>query len=233
MKTAVLIDGAFFLKSFRRAFPDRDPRDAESVAKTVFSVAIEHLRRAKRPKDALYRIFFYDCPPIEKKMHFPISGKAVDFAKTPEAIFRRELHASLRKQRKTALRLGQLSDHVDWAIKAESLIRLRRGDVAWQSLQDADFQLNVKQKAVDMKVGLDIASLAYKRLVDQIVLIAGDADFVPAAKLARREGIDFILNPMGQSISPDLYEHIDGLHSVKLNRLVEQAPASTADPQEV
>jgi uncharacterized LabA/DUF88 family protein len=44
---------------------------------------------------------------------------------------------------------------------------------------------------------LDIASVAYKRQADQIVLVAGDADFVPAAKLARREGIDFILDPCG------------------------------------
>lgn len=40
------------------------------------------------------------------------------------------------------------------------------------------------------------------------------ADFVPAAKLARREGVDFILDPMWASIRPDLYEHIDGLRSV-------------------
>lgn len=47
-----------------------------------------------------------------------------------------------------------------------------------------------------MRVGLDIASVSYKRQVDQIVLVAGDSDFVPAAKLARREGVDFILDPM-------------------------------------
>jgi uncharacterized LabA/DUF88 family protein len=39
-----------------------------------------------------------------------------------------------------------------------------------------------------MRIGLDIASLSYKKQVDQIILIAGDSDFVPAAKLARREG---------------------------------------------
>lgn len=64
-----------------------------------------------------------------------------------------------------------------------------------------------------MRIGLDIASLAYKRLVDQIVLIAGDSDFVPAAKHARREGIDFILDPMWHTIKPSLNEHIDGLRS--------------------
>ncbi len=64
-----------------------------------------------------------------------------------------------------------------------------------------------------MRIGLDIASLTFKKQVDQIVLIAGDADFVPAAKLARREGIDFILDPMWKEISDELHEHIDGLKS--------------------
>ncbi len=50
-----------------------------------------------------------------------------------------------------------------------------------------------------------------KKQVDQIILIAGDSDFVPAAKQSRREGIDFILAPMGATIKADLYEHIDGL----------------------
>ena len=49
--------------------------------------------------------------------------------------------------------------------------------------------------------------------VDQIILISGDSDFVPAAKLARREGIDFILDPLWASIKPNLHEHIDGLRS--------------------
>lgn len=64
-----------------------------------------------------------------------------------------------------------------------------------------------------MRIGLDIASLAYKKQIDQIILIAGDSDFVPAAKLARREGIDFILDPMWATIKANLFEHIDGLMS--------------------
>lgn len=49
--------------------------------------------------------------------------------------------------------------------------------------------------------------------VDRIILISGDSDFVLAAKLARREGIDFILDPLWASIEPNLHEHIDGLRS--------------------
>jgi len=68
------------------------------------------------------------------------------------------------------------------------------------------------QKGVDMKIGLDIASLAFKRQVRRIVLISGDSDFVPAAKLARREGVDFVLDSMGMDIKGELFEHIDGLY---------------------
>ena len=81
----------------------------------------------------------------------------------------------------------------------------------FEELSEGDFQLNVDQKGVDMKIGLDIASLAFKKQVDQIILISGDSDFVPAAKLARREGIDFVLDPLYSPIKPDLFEHIDGL----------------------
>jgi uncharacterized LabA/DUF88 family protein len=87
----------------------------------------------------------------------------------------------------------------------------------------------VQQKGVDMRIGLDIASLTYKKLVDQIILIAGDSDFVPAAKMARREGIDFILDPMWANIRPDLHEHIDGLRSV-LQRPAATTPATGGLP---
>jgi uncharacterized LabA/DUF88 family protein len=64
-----------------------------------------------------------------------------------------------------------------------------------------------------MRIGLDIASVTFKKQANQIILISGDSDFVAAAKLARREGVDFILDPMWASIRNDLHEHIDGLRS--------------------
>lgn len=73
--------------------------------------------------------------------------------------------------------------------------------------------LNIEQKGVDMRIGVDIASMAYKKQINKLVLISGDSDFVPAAKLARREGIDFVLDPMGATVRPSLNEHVDGLFS--------------------
>lgn len=64
-----------------------------------------------------------------------------------------------------------------------------------------------------MRIGTDIASMTLKRQVDTIVLVTGDSDFVPAAKVARREGVEFILDPMWQSVESELMEHVDDLAS--------------------
>lgn len=91
-----------------------------------------------------------------------------------------------------------------------ALVALR---AVWQSLDGSSVAMGLRQKGVDMRIGVDIASLALKKQIDTLILVAGDSDFVPAAKLARREGIDFILDPLGQQINADLFEHIDGLRS--------------------
>lgn len=93
--------------------------------------------------------------------------------------------------------------------------KLISGKITIEDLSSEDVFYSATQKGVDMKLGIDIASLAYKKHVDRIVLIAGDSDFVPAAKLARREGIDFVLDPMWARVKPDLFEHIDGMRSAK------------------
>ena len=163
----------------------------------------------KEQLDDLYRIFFYDCVPFEKKMHNPVSGQAMDFSQTPEAVFRRNLHTELKKKRKLALRLGKLSDNAAWTLKPNVMKQfLKNPDM---KITESDVMLDVKQKGVDMRIGLDISSITLKKQADKIILFSGDSDFVPAAKLARREGIDFILDPMWNHIPPDLLEHIDGL----------------------
>jgi uncharacterized LabA/DUF88 family protein len=213
LPTAVLIDGAYFVKRFRQIEP-HNAYDAKRASEQAFRWAVAHLHeRRNGQKHDLYRIFFYDCPPIEKKHHHPISKKSIDFAKTSEAIFRLELHELLKEKRKVALRLGHLAGESSWTIKPAVVTDLLKGRKTFDEVSEADVIIDARQKGVDMRIGLDIASLSYKKQVRQIVLIAGDADFVPAAKLARREGIDFVLDPMWRSVPAGLNEHIDGLRS--------------------
>ncbi len=159
----------------------------------------------------MYRIFFYDCPPLDKKMQNPVSKKAVDFGKSAEARFRLALHEELREKRKVALIACHLSAHTQRTIKLHKVTELLAGKIQMSDLGEDDVTIDIRQKGVDMRIGVDVSSLAFKKQVDQIILIAGDADFVPAAKKARREGIDFVLDPMWQNLPPNLNEHIDGL----------------------
>ena len=120
----------------------------------------------------------------------------------------------LKQKRKVALRLGVLDDASSvYTLNYDTVKKLCSGSMTRADLTEANFIPTIVQKGVDMKIGIDIASLAYKKQVDQIVLIAGDSDFVPAAKLARREGIDVVLDPLEQSIKENLFEHIDGKRS--------------------
>lgn len=213
MSTAILIDGGYFVKRFRAIEPN-NIYNADRASELAFRWSLAHLKESDNRKHELYRIFFYDCPPIEKKMHNPLSKLCIDFSKSPEAVFRKQLHKNLLKKRKLALRLGHLSEFTSWTISGELLDQILKGKKDIATLTASDLSLNVRQKGVDMRIGIDISSLALKHQVDQIILVAGDADFVPAAKLARREGIDFILDPMWSSVPRGLNEHVDGIRSV-------------------
>lgn len=216
---ALLVDGGFYLKQHQKYFKEKS---AEQVAKDLLTHCLKHVFNKQeiqnhnydRELERLYRIFFYDCPPVKKKIHHPLTNQMIDFSKTKTATFRLELHNQLKQTRNLALRLGVLDERNSrWKIKDPKKERKYIAGKLTEKLIESDIVYHAPQKNVDMKIGLDIASISYKRLADKIVLISGDSDFVPAAKLARREGIEFILDPMRTEIKPDLQEHIDGLNT--------------------
>lgn len=220
MRVAVLVDAAFFLKRYKHLVPEGRVHSGQQVADALHAWACEHSRHGmhgvrSRQTDGLYRVFVYDCPPFEGKLTNPVSGKVIDYGKSDLAKFRRSFYERLQQLRKVALRLGHLSDHKTWTIRPQVLNEIVRGKrKADLPLSEDDVYPEFQQKGVDMRIGVDVAALAFKKLVDRIVLVAGDADFVPAAKMARREGMDFVLDSMHAHINKSLYEHIDGLVSM-------------------
>lgn len=180
------------------------------VAAHMYTMALKHVGDS----NTLYRIFYYDCEPLKKKAHHPITHKPIDFGQSSQYVFKMQLFEELRQKRKVALRLGTLKDNNNWIIKQPVIKKLIAGEISTDDLKEEDITLDVRQKGIDMKIGVDISTLALKKFVDCIVLFSGDSDFVPAAKLARREGIDFILDPMKANVEPQLFEHIDGMKSV-------------------
>lgn len=200
------MDGGFYKKRAKTLFGEATPK---ARADELFNYCLKHVG-----DNDLYRIFYYDCQPSDKVVYHPLTKKTVDLHKEPIYKWNKDFFAELIKKRKVALRMGELQEsELGYALTGRATKRLCNGTIQVSDLTEQDFYLDITQKGVDMRIGLDIASMAYKKQVDQMILIAGDSDFVPAAKHARREGIDFILDPMWQQIKPSLQEHIDGLRT--------------------
>lgn len=211
-KVAILVDGGFYR---RRAQALYGEKTAQERLDELIKYCMKHVSDNKDPQlYSLYRIFYYDCPPMSKKVYHPLLSQTVDFSKSDLYKWMSEFLDGLKGRRKVALRLGLLADtQACYTLRPDAVKQLCSGKLKPADLEERHFVLDVKQKGVDMKIGVDIASLAYKKQVDKIVLISGDSDFVPAAKLARREGIDFVLDPMWIDIKSELFEHIDGIHT--------------------
>ena len=210
MRTAILVDGGFYRRRAQKAFGDITPADR---AVELANYCKRHLN-THGENNELYRIFYYDCPPSSKKLYHPFLKTQIDLSQSSLYTWTNDFFNELKKKRKFALRLGKLADEqAYYTLNPNAVKKLCNGSIDFSKITEQDFLIQITQKGVDMKIGLDIASLAYKKQVDQIILISGDSDFVPAAKLARREGIDFILDPLGSNIKPDLFEHIDGLRT--------------------
>lgn len=214
IRKAILVDGGFYRQRAMKIFGLKSGKER---ADELFNYCMKHCND-KYNDSYLYRVFYYDCPPISKKVYHPFLKKQIDYGKSELFIWMNDYIAELTHQRKFCLRMGKLAEEqAHFNLRPDVLKELYNGKRNFDSLTENDFMLQLSQKGVDMKIGIDISSLAYKKQVDQIILISGDSDFVPAAKLARREGIDFILDPMRANIKPDLFEHIDGIKSMTPN----------------
>lgn len=138
MCMAILVDGGFYRRRAQAVKGDKTPPER---AEELVSYCKRHLNWHGIKTD-LYRIFYYDCPPSEKRIYHPYTKRQIDLKRTDLYEWTTCFFNELKQKRKVALRLGKL-----------------------------------------------------------------------AAKQARREGIDFILDPLGAHIKPELVEHIDGLRT--------------------
>ena len=224
-KVAILIDGAFYLKRLLAVRKDIELYDVESVSKSIDELVYKHLSRlnderfvkgvnhSENPYNLLHRCFYYDAEPFAGRTQKAISKKTIDYIKSEQAQFRRDLFEAIKRKNSFALRLGKIKLRRKWILREVVQEKLITKKKEVKDLEDDDFYPGFEQKGVDMRIGVDIAHITLKKQVDTIILVAGDADFVPAAKLARREGVKIILDSLWNNVPPDLYEHIDELHS--------------------
>lgn len=219
-KTAVLVDLSFFIERYNtlKHIKDMTP---EELAKRLKDYVFESVRR----KDYLYRVYIYDCEPLNKNVPMPPiekTDKSLNLGKTDTFKFRTSLLDCLRQQPYFAVRLGEIDENsFQWKIKDyKKFKQLLQKEIEIDSLTADDFVLDIRQKGVDMKIGLDIATLSIKKQIEKIILITADSDFIPAIKHARKEGVIVQLDPMrvlNSQMKKGLLEHIDILSSVFKN----------------
>ena len=221
--TAVLVDGNYYLHRAGSLW-GRDV-DPDARADELYRYALAHIRLPDTPSSieqsprSLHRLFYYDCPPLENAVIWqPWDGKSKVFnSKNPTYVWKRSFTDALLLKRKVALRMGSLTvGGLHYTLRDQALRGVLNGEKDIHELGKRDYRLvGLKQSGVDMRIGLDVAQMAAERVVERIVLIAGDSDFVPAVKVARRAGVDVLLDPMGLScLREDLVEHSDGVEDL-------------------
>jgi len=198
-KTAVLMDGGFVKKKLKQQLR-RFPTVQDVVALVSATMAKPQL------KDALvFRVYFYDAPPFEGLAQNPIDGSSINFSTTRQARENKSLLQSLEFQPNFAVRKGILTIS-GWKLGHAALRDISRRP---RQVVASDFVPDMGQKGVDMRIGLDIAWLSLKRIVDAIVLVTGDSDFVPAMKFARKEGVRVYLETLRNPVKRELKVHAD------------------------
>jgi uncharacterized LabA/DUF88 family protein len=195
--TAILLDGGFLNKKLERIlghFPTSS--EVRSFAEKCLKVSEEEL----------FRVYYYDSPPYDGVATHPITKVQTNFAKTPVFNRNRILQQELCASDSFAVRKGEVK-FGGWIIKqsaVKDIIKTNRAIAATDIIPD------IGQKGVDMRIGLDVAWLASNRIVQRIILVTGDSDFIPAMKFARREGIQVVYVSMNHSsIKDGLIEHSD------------------------
>lgn len=153
----------------------------------------------------LHRIYFYDSKPLEGSDKNPLDGAKIDFGATEASSNNKSLHAHVSRLPYFSMRFGELYQE-GWGLRKHFLRRQKGPEV---KVTAADLRPIIKQKGVDMRIGLDIASLTLKKHAQVIVLATGDSDFIPAMKFARREGAQLVLIVQGKGVREGLREHAD------------------------
>ena len=205
-KTALLFDGGWFSKGLGKTL--KLPHGWPSAAQVV-----KNAQAVLEKDEELFRIFYYDCEPFGREVTNPVDGSKVNYQTSPAYSARKSFFFDLGQTGFVALRRGELKAR-GWEFSLSYRKALMSGAPAAAPTPQEVFP-NFEQKGVDMRIGIDVATLALKKIVDRIVLFSGDTDMIPALKLARREGLQVFVVKLGSwPLKHDLIEDSDGVRAL-------------------
>jgi uncharacterized LabA/DUF88 family protein len=112
--------------------------------------------------EELFRVYCYDCRPYAGTQTHPLSKVVTNFKGSKTYERREKFLRDLAMRDDIALREGDLSFD-GWVLKRQATKDLIK---TGRILNPEDLKPDLKQKMVDMKIGLDVAWLASKGIVD-------------------------------------------------------------------
>ena len=65
IRVAILIDGGYFIKRYNILYNKSGKKEPETIANDLYTISHSHVGK----NNYLYRIFYYDCIPFNKKIH--------------------------------------------------------------------------------------------------------------------------------------------------------------------
>lgn len=194
---AVLLDGGFIKRKLGSA---SKPATAEDII--GFTTRLQNIPALVGHR--LHRIYYYDAAPSSMTVDAVLGGEPLKLGETEAYARNTALQTKLARTDFYAVRLGELAVR-GWLPKKN----LQGVKGTSHELTASNIKPNVQQKGVDMRIGLDIAALTLKKIAHVVVLVAADADFIPAMKFARREGSQVILVTLGNAMNQQMADHAD------------------------
>ncbi len=203
-----MIDGAFLTRIARRVIQPITPR--------IVTDFVEAVRDRYDDGFDLLRIYYYDCPPLDRRVQRPVSRTTLNFGASQQFREQTAFLAQLKQTAFVAVREGRVSFN-GWVLRDD----IARGIVPRTGTDD-DYSPDLEQKGVDMKIGLDIAWVSLAKVAQRVYLVTGDSDFIPAMKFARRSGIQVCLFTLGHGVYPELKNHADLLVETNVQTILNQ-----------
>ncbi|MBK3719083.1 NYN domain-containing protein [Staphylococcus arlettae] len=215
-KVAIIVDGQFLLHRIRDAQSSTQYPNLEDQYNFLTNLINSN-------DEELFRIFYYQGSPNKQTVDKPISKEKINFSESQINKYSSNLITELSNKDFVAMRLGDTFFR-GWKLKNPVLEKIRKGIIKDTSkLTDDDFTPDFQQKGVDIKIGLDVAWLSNNNIVDRIYMVTGDADFIPALKQARRDGIQIKLVKIGtKKINNDLLKHSDFILDLSNNDVIDK-----------
>jgi uncharacterized LabA/DUF88 family protein len=198
-RVAVILDGGFVrkkLEAILATFP---------TASDFQNLVAQIMGKAPLAGMVLFRVYHYDSPPFRGSATNPLDGSVINFRASKWFRDHQSLLDSLEMEPNFSVGRGTSLCH-GWKLGSAALRSLAAGP---RLLVPHDILPDIEQKGVDIRIGLDVAMLALKRIVEAIVVVSGDSDLAPVMSFAQREGLRVYLDTLGHPVRPELRANSD------------------------